>query len=197
MTSSNKKVEKENLMTSSNKVNFTPEEVKAYLTECVKVWRAHKKKVEIPKEFEAAFEALSEEEQFAVMAIFYVDAFQSVHCSLFNKQALKDKIPRYWSFTIKYTPRNPLPVNPFEAEACEQGLKCREGDEYEAHCLSEEYGTPEETVDYSNKFHHYMPIEALVDKRLISKEEYEAWIVDQNQICKDNAITFQKMRDKT
>lgn len=56
---------------------------KKYLEGAVKQWRGHRDKAEVTPKFIEAWEALPSQQKFAFMAMFYVDAFQSVHSSIF------------------------------------------------------------------------------------------------------------------
>jgi hypothetical protein len=67
-----------NWQNSNQTVPFTEQDVKAYLVACVLKWRARRDHPEDPK---AAPEVLSQDN---LMAICYIDAFQSVHTSLFG-----------------------------------------------------------------------------------------------------------------
>lgn len=98
---------------------------------------------------------------------------------------------KYWAYTIKFVPRVPLPAGP-GAETVHDGFlehKKQKGEEYEAHCLDEsadpEYPSPEDMISYINRFFPYIPEEVLVDKRLISKEEFDAWEAERTRFAKE------------
>ena len=64
--------------------------IAAYLEGMVKFWREQKKKALVPASFEASYLALPEKERFAFIATFYVDAFQTIHDSLFDELVPED-----------------------------------------------------------------------------------------------------------
>jgi len=58
-----------------DKIKFTEEEVKKYLDKCIRYWRKKR-------------DGRGEE---AVMAVYYIDAFQSVRTSLFGELLPKER----------------------------------------------------------------------------------------------------------
>lgn len=86
---------------------------------------------------------------------------------------------RYWAYTIKFVPRKDLPTA--EAQKAHDDfleyLKVR-GEEYRSSCMEEwcdGYAGPEDIIHEFNWLFSHTPLEILVDKRLISKEEFDAW----------------------
>ena len=67
------------------KLVFKEKEVADYLEKMVKFWRGKKNDTEVPFELEKAFGDVTGDQQLAFAARFYVDAFQSVHTSLFDE----------------------------------------------------------------------------------------------------------------
>ena len=71
----------ENADTMNDTIDFTPEAVKQYLVAAVKVWRERRQ--------EAKAKCNSNDQ---IMAAYYIDAFQSVHMSLFGTLAPEEEI---------------------------------------------------------------------------------------------------------
>ena len=60
-------------------------DLRSYLGVAVLVWRRHREKCVPPATFEELTPGWSKAERMAFMAPIYVDAFQSVHCSMFGE----------------------------------------------------------------------------------------------------------------
>jgi hypothetical protein len=61
------------------------EEIRDYLREAVQNWRQHRDKCQPPTTFKEVTAGWSQDEYMAFIAPLYVDAFQSVHSSIFGK----------------------------------------------------------------------------------------------------------------
>jgi hypothetical protein len=85
----------------------------------------------------------------------------------------------YWSYTIQNVPRDPLPALMSNESLCDKFLvwKIEQGREYEAYCMevNEKFPTPEAVTHHATWLFANMPAEVVVDKRPISKEEFDAW----------------------
>lgn len=64
--------------------------VAAYLENMVKFWREKRDKFPVPDKFMEVWNKLAPEQQQTFMAVFYVDAFQAVHDSLFDSLVPED-----------------------------------------------------------------------------------------------------------
>lgn len=100
-------------------------------------------------------------------------------------------ISRYWAYTVKYVPRQSLPADLLGERVHNDFLehKKQKGEEYEAQCLDEsadpEFPSPEDVISHINGLFPNIPKEVLIDKRLISKEEFDAWEAERTRFAKE------------